>query len=194
MNNKQLIKYAANRLLQHRVKQALDLSEYKSNLVLPATGAALGGLYSVLTDADRASFVEKLKRVIKNMTIGGTLGASAELGRLGYAQKAHDKITDAARDVKRIIHEKTAAKLPIDASHLVLPGIGAGVSSIATLIGMRKSKDSLKNKLKRLMRNAALGATLGTGAELVRTGTKNLLSPKGEIDGGAIVNSNFVDD
>ena len=217
MNNRQLIKYAANRMLAYRVKQALSVSDitsklptlddakstfnkYKSNLILPGVGAAAGGLYAALTNDSRLSLKEKLKRIIRNSAIGAGIGGIGELGRLGYAQKVHDKITDTISDAKDYIHEKTSAYkkktagLNFDKSHLILPAVGAGVSGLATLIGMRNNKDSLKNKLKRLLRNVALGTTVGTGLELSRVGVKNLISPKEEIDGGAIVDSNFINE
>lgn len=215
MTNRHLIKYAANKILAYRVKQALSMSDiklptvadakntfnkYKSNLVLPGAGAAAGAIYSLLTNKEKDSLKEKLKRLMRNSAAGLAIGSGLELGRSGVAQNMYDKLVGGAEKAKDIIHEKTsaykkkAAGLNIDKTHFILPAVGAGVSSIATLIGMSKTKDSLKNKLKRLMRNAALGATVGTGLELGRTGITNLLSPKEEIDGGATIDSNFVDD
>lgn len=80
--------------------------------------------------------------------------------------------------------------------HLLLPAIGAGVGGVASLITGRKTKTTLLEKIKKLIRNAALGAVVGGGLEGARVGIKNImdtgLGPT--IEGDTTVDGNYTID
>jgi len=79
--------------------------------------------------------------------------------------------------------------------HLLLPGIGAGVGGLATLLHVLKSKSSIRDKIKKLVRNAALGAVIGGGVEAGRTGINTItdaLSDNTLIDGDPIADGHFL--
>lgn len=81
------------------------------------------------------------------------------------------------------------------AEHLVLPGAGAGVAGLLTLLNVAKTKGSIKEKLKRLIRNAALGGMVGGGLELGRMGATGLYDAiKGDkpIDGDPTADGHFL--
>jgi len=81
-------------------------------------------------------------------------------------------------------------------SHLVLPLAGGGIAGILTLLNMAKTKSSFKEKLKRLIRNAALGTLVGGGLEASRVGLTGLYDAvKNEdvpIDGMPTADGNFL--
>lgn len=77
--------------------------------------------------------------------------------------------------------------------HLILPGVGASIGAVATLIQSRKTKANTKEKLKQLLRNAALGAVMGGGLEVGRVGISNMLKNSDEPLEGVTADGNFVE-
>ena len=77
--------------------------------------------------------------------------------------------------------------------HLVIPGAGATIGAIATLIQSRKTKASTKEKLKQLIRNAALGAMVGGGLEYARVGISNAIKGQDEKLNNTIADGNFIE-
>ena len=76
--------------------------------------------------------------------------------------------------------------------HMILPGAGASIATIATILQARKTKDSTKEKLKQIARNATLGAMVGGGLELGRVGISNLLAPNDEPLTGTRAMGNYI--
>lgn len=96
---------------------------------------------------------------------------------------------------KRRPYRYTRRKYAGIKEHLVLPGVGAGISSLATLLYLTKTKGNIKEKLKSLVRNAALGAAVGGGLELGRVGINGIsdaLSDDTPIDGDPIADGHFL--
>lgn len=77
--------------------------------------------------------------------------------------------------------------------HLIIPGVGAGIGAIATLIQARKTRSSTKDKLKQLIRNATLGAMVGGGLELGRVGISNMLAGGDESLDSTTADGNFIE-
>ena len=75
--------------------------------------------------------------------------------------------------------------------HAVLPLAGAGLSALVTAVRMRNTKTSTKDKLKKLLRNATLGAMVGGGVEASRVGISNMLYPDNDL-GNTTVDANFI--
>lgn len=76
--------------------------------------------------------------------------------------------------------------------HAILPAAGAGLSALITAVRMRNTKTSTKDKLKKLLRNATLGAIAGGGLEAGRVGISNILSPDNNV-GNTTVDANFIE-
>ena len=73
----------------------------------------------------------------------------------------------------------------------VLPVSTASLAALVTAVNNHKTKSSTKDKVKKLVRNAALGAIVGGGLEAGRLGITNLLS-KHDL-GDVTVNGNFIE-
>lgn len=79
--------------------------------------------------------------------------------------------------------------------HLILPAVGGGASALLTLLSIAKTKGSIKEKLKRLIRNAALGTIVGGGLEAGRTGITGLydaFAGNNALDGNTTADGNFL--
>lgn len=72
-----------------------------------------------------------------------------------------------------------------------LPLSTASLAAIVTAVNNHKTKGRTKDKVKKLVRNAALGAVVGGGLEAGRVGIKNLLSSHDL--GDTTVDGNFVE-
>ena len=103
----------------------------------------------------------------------------------------YNKVFNKYRRHKRIRY-KTAGV----GTHLILPAIGGGVAGLLTLLNMAKTKSSFKEKLKRLIRNAALGTLVGGGLEASRVGLTGLYDAVTNddvpIDGMPTADGNFL--
>lgn len=73
-----------------------------------------------------------------------------------------------------------------------LPLSTASLAAIITAVNNHKTKSSTKDKVKKLVRNAALGAVVGGGLEAGRLGIKNILSNNSDL-GDTTVDGNFVE-
>lgn len=101
----------------------------------------------------------------------------------------YDKVFNKYR---RYTRRKRASISP----HLILPMAGGGVAGLLTLLNMAKTKSSFKEKLKRLIRNAALGTLVGGGLEASRVGLTGLYdavtNENVPIDGMPTADGNFL--